>query len=237
MNLSSFWGKDFRMCDEETNEHVEPAVTPDICSNSSFCTLSSSSTGSSPPPLMSMSPNHQVLLRQETFNPNPVFLCKLVEMGVSPEMAKRALFSIGNCSVEMALQWLLEYTDYGVVEQGVNQMMEEEEDSYIEEMMVLMLLVNESLGMSPGQIGSATAMATARIMKQAKDIIGREVVTMWNQCGRRTEVKGIENSKEMESIVNVVQSQSAGFNFLVEFDDNWVDKEMESIVNVVQSQS
>ena len=132
-------------------------------------------------------------------------------------MAKRALFSIANCSVEFALQWLLEYTDYGVVEQGVNQMMEEEEEeSDIEEMMVLMLLVNKSLG-SPGQIGSATARATARIMKQAK------VVTMWNQCGRRTEVKGIENSKEMENIVNVVQSP--GFNFLVEFDDNWVGED------------
>ena len=107
----------------------------------------------------------------------------------------------------------------------------EEEDSDIE-MPMLMLLVNESLGMSPGQIGSATARATARIMKQAKDIIGREVVTMWNQCGRRTEVKGIENSKEMENIVNVVQSQSAGFNFLVEFDDNWVGEDERKVMAV-----
>ena len=215
---------DLSMSDEQAGNQVEPSITPDLCSDSSSCTLSSSSNGSSPPPpLMSMSPNQQILLRQETFRPNPVFLCKLVEMGISPDMARRALLSINNCSVEMALQWLLEYANYGVVEQGGNQMIEEEEeeDSDMEETMMLMLLINESLDMSPGQLGSASARATARIMKQAKDILGREVVTMWDQCGRRTEVREVEDTKEMESLVNLVQSDQ-GFSFLVEFDDSWV---------------
>merc|ERR1719233_430085 len=96
--------------------------------------------------------------------------------------------------------------------------------------MMLMLLVNESLDMSPGQIGSATARASARIMKQVKDIIGKEVATMWNQCGRRTEVKGIENSKEMENIVNTVRSPE--FNLLVEFDDNWEGEDERKVMAI-----
>merc|ERR1719347_1522968 len=112
------------------------------------------------------------LLRQETFNANDDLISKLMEMGVTPNMARLALFHSGNRSVELALQWLLENRNLAIIDQGINDLIEEEYDSDMDRMeTTLLLLVNKSLNLSSGEMSLAGAKATARIMKQVKDLL------------------------------------------------------------------
>ena len=188
-------------------------------------------------------PNHHTLLRQETFIPNNVLLSKLMEIGVSVEVARRALFYTGNCSVTLAVNWLMDENrvmvmqneDQGRMFSMSREMMREEEDSDMEEEIeiALMLLVNKSLNMSSGQMSLAGARATARIIKKVKEAVGMETVAMWDQCGRKTEVREVDDTKEMEGILQLVKMGQTGMRFIVDVDHQWMSEGQERKVMAI----
>ena len=201
-----------------------------------------------------MPSHHTMLMQQKTFIPNRSLLSKLEEIGVPLEGARRALFYTGNRSVGLAINWLMEDRDLDTPleedmdairescdgHQGRNvvitrEMMgeEEEDDSDMEEDMELMLvlLVNKSLNLSAGKMSLAGARATARLIMQVKEVMGMETVVMWDQCGRNTEVRGVEDTKEMETIFHQVKMMDLmgfmGLQLLVDFDQQWTGEEGE----------
>ena len=200
-------------------------------------------------------PNHHtMLMQQKTFIPNRSLLSKLEEIGVPLEGARRALFYTGNRSVGLAINWLMEDRDLDTpVEedieaigesfdghQGRNVVItreimgeEEDDDSDMEEDMELMLvlLVNKSLNLSAGKMSLAGARATARVTMLVKEVMGMETVVMWDQCGRNTEVRGVEDTKEMETIFHQVKMMDhmafMGLQLLVDYDQQLTGEEGE----------
>ena len=85
-----------------------------------------------------------------------------------------------------------------------------------------MLLVNKSLNMSSGQMSLAGARATARIIKKVKEAVGMETVAMWDQCGRKTEVREVDDTKQMEGLLQLVKMGQSGLRFIVDFDQQWI---------------
>ena len=225
--------------------------------SSSPCTLSSTASPPTSPPTLLMPNHHTMLMQQKTFIPNRSLLSKLEEIGVPLEGARRALFYTGNRSVGLAINWLMEDRDLDTpVEedieaigesfdghQGRNVVItreimgeEEDDDSDMEEDMELMLvlLVNKSLNLSAGKMSLAGARATARVTMLVKEVMGMETVVMWDQCGRNTEVRGVENAKEMETIFyQVKMMDNMGVRIVVDSDQQWTGEEEEMKVMAV----
>eukprot|EP00092_Neocalanus_flemingeri_P069666 GFUD01085426.1.p1 GENE.GFUD01085426.1~~GFUD01085426.1.p1 ORF type:complete len:264 (+),score=101.60 GFUD01085426.1:85-876(+) len=218
----------------------EPASSP--------CTVSCTA---SPPtsPLPHLIPNHSgsTLLMQETFVVDPDLLSELVDIGVPLERARRALLFTGNCSVDRAINWLqevdmdmetpIEKEMEALREAGhpgrnlmvMKRFIDQDEDSDscdMEEEMMLLLVVNLSLNLSPGKMSLAGAKATARLTIQMKDEFGLETLFMWGQCGRNTEVRGVQDSQEMERIWEQVQRCSLLSDFSKQSRSDVRDKEV-----------
>eukprot|EP00092_Neocalanus_flemingeri_P019600 GFUD01021232.1.p1 GENE.GFUD01021232.1~~GFUD01021232.1.p1 ORF type:complete len:268 (-),score=105.46 GFUD01021232.1:76-879(-) len=242
--------------EDQSISHPEHSTSPTIVTEnvdepaSSPCTVSSTA---SPPtsPLPHLIPNHSgsTLLMQETFVVDPDLLSELVDIGVPLEGARRALLFTGNCSVDRAINWLQEedmdmetpiekemealreagHPGRNLV--GMKRFIDQDEDSdscdMEEEMeMMLLLVVNLSLNLSPGKMSLAGAKATARLTLQMKDEFGLETLFMWGQCGRNTEVRGVQDSQEMERIWEQVQMCSLLSDFVRQSRSDVRDKEV-----------
>eukprot|EP00092_Neocalanus_flemingeri_P047658 GFUD01054082.1.p1 GENE.GFUD01054082.1~~GFUD01054082.1.p1 ORF type:complete len:266 (-),score=104.40 GFUD01054082.1:79-876(-) len=240
--------------EDHSISHPEHSASPTIVTEnvdepaSYPCTVSSTA---SPPtsPLPHLIPNHygSTLLMQETFVADPDLLSELVDIGVPLEGARRALLFTGNCSVDRAINWLqevdmdmetpIEKEMEALREAGhpgrnlvdMKRFIDQDEDSDscdMEEEMMLMLVVNLSLNLSPGKMSLAGAKATARLTIQMKDEFGLETLFMWGQCGRNTEVRGVQDSQEMERIWEQVQRCSLLSDFSKQSRSDVRDKEV-----------
>jgi len=169
--------------------------------------------------------------------------------------ASRGLFFTGNCSVRMALDWLEDengemepteeeieaFRDYGHPQSNMVLMREimehdDESDSLdMEEEMMLMLVVNTSLNLSPGKMSLAGAKATARLIVHVKETLGMESVVMWDQCGRITEVRGAKDSQEMERILAQVEidRKEGMIRLMADFNKQWAGEDREREVLAV----
>lgn len=222
-----------RMSGEELVKSDPLAASEECFGSSLSCSLSSSGSPPASPPSL-LPPG------QDIFTPNPLLLHQMREQGIPLSLAKEALFRTGNCAekMDLAMQWIMEVNqdnlirNSALVEGGnviIGQMVEEEddsemesEDSDMESDMMLMLLVNESLNLSSAEMSLAGARATAKMMKQVKEVMGVETMALWCQWGRKTVVKEVVNTEEMYSIKSL--ALSGQLTYLVEFDQQWVKK-------------
>ena len=224
--------------------------------SSSPCTISTSSSPSTSPPPSTYLLNPYDLLWRQPFVPNPEIFTELLEIGVPIEGAKRALFYTGNYSLDMAIGWLQEG------EQDLETPVEEDIESFkeilrhdiengsmseleltndvrdisdiCEELEIsLVMVVNQSIRLTRGQLAVASSKAAARVMVEAKDAPGMDMLSLWDQCGRQTTVRAASSSEEMEDIACVIMDSEelskSIFMDWVEMGDVWFEKKVLAI--------
>jgi len=219
--------------------------------SSSPCTISTSSSPSTSPPYAFL-PNPYALLWQQSFIPNHEVLMELLEIGVPLEGAKRALFYTGNCSLDMALRWLKdgeqdletpveeeiesikEMLRYNIENGSMSELMQDvssDISDVCEELEIsLVIVINHFIGLTRGQMALASSKATARVMVQAKDAPGMDMLSLWDQCGRQTTVRAVSHSEELEDIANLIldseEISKSIFMDWVELSDKWCEKKV-----------
>ena len=60
-----------------------------------------------------------------------------------------------------------------------------------------------------------------------------ETVAMWDQCGRKTEVREVDDTKEMEGILQLVKMGQTGIRFIVDVDHQWMSEGQERKVMAI----
>jgi len=211
-------------------------------SSSSPCTLSHSESPPSSPSTYAefiIQSQQDIIFGHAPFVPDMNILPHLINLGVPFEEAKKALFFTGNCSFNLAVNWL-ESGNRNLESSLEEELMQMREDiirghnqsmfipSHIDEFesdidegidFGFVLLVNMSLNLSPGTLGLAGSRATARVTMLVKEHWGLDPLLFWDQFdGKYTEVRGVVDSEELTYIYHNLQSSQDFHKYLCAFD-------------------
>ena len=148
--------------------------------------LETSLTSSEPSSLPGLVPSPQLP------SPDPSMLCIIVSKGVPENLANVALQVTRNRSVAEAIHWINNIHDDDEEEEGMNL-----------DDIVLVLIVNSSLAMSPGRMYVEGARAVARLSLMVKDEFGLEMLELVDQGS--SEVRLATDSRHMEDVMETIE--------------------------------